>query len=766
MSAAIRLTAMLCVLGIGTAAAQERQLSLVPLPVSVEAGDGAFRLSPSTRILLDGASRALGEYAVELVAAETGHELRAEPRERQGSTRGSIVLTLSPADTVMGAEGYRLRVDSSGVRLSARREAGLFYGLQTLRQLLAADSVSLRGLTIADQPRFRYRGMHLDVARHRFPVEFIKRYIDLMSRYKLNTFHWHLTDDQGWRIEIRGYPRLTTVGAWRKETIVGQNFDPYKGDGMRYGGFYTQAEVREIVRYAAARHITVIPEIEMPGHAQAALAAYPSLACTPGPFEVSTMWGVDEDIFCPSERTFQFLQGVLTEVLALFPSRYIHIGGDEAPKARWKKSSIAQAVMRRHGLKDEQQLQSWFVQRIERFLRARGRRLIGWDEILEGGLAPQATVMSWRGTDGGIAAAKQGHDVIMTPGSHLYFDHAQGDPALEPLSIGGNTPLARVYEFEPVPPALTAAEARHVLGAQANLWTEYIKTPEQAEYMLFPRLLALAEVVWSPKEARDWTAFATRLPGQLGALDRLGVNYRIPHVEGLETNRLTLSDTATVELRSLLPESSEVRYTLDGTSPTQASTLYAGPLRIAVAGGPVTVTAAVFTPDGRSSPIRRASFTRTSLRPAERIDEQRLRRGLQVAYYESRFDSAKAMSRGAPTSVGVSDSIGFAGNERPETFGLRFTGFLRVPASGLYMFSLVSDDGSVLRVGGQVVVDNDGWHSETERSGMIALEAGLHPINVDFVQGSGGKSLKAFIQREGGSRARLAGEMLAHTLSP
>jgi hexosaminidase len=421
--------------------------------------------------------------------------------------------------------------------------------------------------------------------------------------------------------------------------------------------------------------------------------------------------------------------------------------------------------MRRHGLRNEQELQSWFVRRIERFLVARGRRLIGWDEILDGGLAPQATVMSWRGVDGGIAAARQGNDVIMSPGSHLYFDHAQGEPALEPLSIGGNTPLARVYEFEPVPPALTDTEARHILGAQANLWTEYITTPKHAEYMVFPRLLALAEVVWSPKEAREWSGFRARLPGQLRALDRQGVNYRVPHVEGLEADRLTLSDTAVVELGTLLPESSEIRYTLDSTAPARSSTLYAGPLRLSVARGPVTVTAAVFTPDGRASPIRRARFIRTSLRAAERVDEQRLRRGLSVAYYAAKFDSAKALSRGTPTSTGASDSIGFQGIERPENFGLRFSGYLRVAVSGLYTITLASDDGSVLRIGDRIVVDNDGWHSETERSGMIALEGGLHPVSVEFVQGGGGRALSAFIQREGGARMRLAGEMLAR-MSP
>ena len=737
------------------------ELPLVPWPRSVERGAGSFRVTRGMNIVAaDPRLALLAAYAAELVEAELGWR----PAVARSSTGPGIVLALS-SDTAGGPESYRLDVGASGIAVRAPREQGLFSGLQTLRQLLGAPegvAGTVPSVRIADAPRFRYRGLHLDVARHFFPVEFVKRYIDLMSRYKLNTFHWHLTDDQGWRLEIRRYPRLTSIGAWRKETMVEKHFDPYRGDGTPHGGFYTQAEVRDVVRYAAARQVTIVPVIEMPGHAQAALAAYPSLACTRGPFEVWTSWGVDEDIFCPSEATFHFLQNVLAEVIELFPGRYIHIGGDEAPKRRWKESALAQSVMRRHGLKNEQELQSWFVQRIERFLHARGKRIIGWDEILEGGLAPAATVMSWRGMDGGIAAAKQGHDVIMTPGSHLYFDHAQGDPELEPLSIGGDTPLPRVYDFEPVPPALTRAQARHILGAQANLWTEYIQTPEQVEYMIFPRLLALSEVVWSPKEARDWERFKRRLPAALAGLDRLGVNYRVPNVQGLDSDRLSLSDTAVVVLETLLPGASVIRYTLNGTIPDSTSPRYTAPLAIPVARGQVRVTARVFMPGGRASPPRSASVARTSLRPAERVDTARLVPGLRVAYYEASVQSAEALEQARPASVAVADSVALRGTERAEAFGLRFTGFVRVPEDGVYAFTLDSDDGSRLRIGSEDVVDNDGMHSEKSVTAMIALAAGLHPITVDYVQGGGGASLRAFVQREGGVRERLAGSLLAH----
>jgi hexosaminidase len=384
---------------------------------------------------------------------------------------------------------------------------------------------------IEDAPRFGYRGLHLDVSRHFFPVAFVKRYLDLMSLFKLNTFHWHLTDDQGWRLEIERYPRLTEVGAWRKETIVGHHrlgSGDRRYDGTPHGGFYTQAEAREVVAYARERGIDVLPEIEMPGHAMSALAAYPELGCRPGLFEVRTTWGIAEDVLCPREATFEFVENVLREVMDIFPNSYVHVGGDEVPKTRWKECADAQAIIRREGLKDEDELQSYFVRRVERFVNANGRRLVGWDEILEGGLAPNATVMSWRGTAGGIAAAKARHDVVMCPEHDLYFDHYQGDPATEPLAHGGMTTVENVYGYEPVPAELDAAAAGQVLGPQGCLWTEFVPTPEHVEYMAYPRAIALAEIAWSPKDARDWPSFRARLSRSLAQLDALGVKYRRP----------------------------------------------------------------------------------------------------------------------------------------------------------------------------------------------------------------------------------------------
>jgi hexosaminidase len=507
----------------------------------MEVGRGGFDLDADTRIMLSNPTnlevQQLTESWARPIRATSGFNLLLVDTPDDASSN-MITLRLSQ-EAPHPVEGYRLNVTSDAVTVEAKTPAGLFYGLQTLTQLLFGDHTSgwsVPVVQIVDAPRFAYRGMHLDVGRHFFPVAFIKKYIDLLAMYKMNKFHWHLTDDQGWRIEIKKYPKLTEIGAYRQETVMGKNFErfdrPYIGDGKPHGGFYTQEEVREVVAYARARYIDVIPEIEMPGHATAALAAYPEFACTDGPFDVPTTWGIFEDVFCPKEETFQFLEDVLTEVIALFPSQYIHIGGDEVPKVRWQESEVAQEVISREGLADEDELQSYFIKRIESFLQAQGRRLIGWDEILEGGLAPDATVMSWRGMEGGIEAAREGHDVIMTPTSHTYFDYYQGDPVQEPLAIRGLTPLEKVYGFEPVPETLSAEDAAHILGAQGNVWTEYMATTDHVEYMVFPRMLALAEVVWSPADLRNWEDFVQRLPAQLQHLDTLGVNYRQPEVGG------------------------------------------------------------------------------------------------------------------------------------------------------------------------------------------------------------------------------------------
>lgn len=803
---------------------------LIPLPADADPGRGEFLLTEETRVVLVAEGRSAGGSA-------DAHDLRrgverwlaglreasglplpvVEPDEADG--RGHIRISLQadlerwagmpglagaatevpPGEGLPGvqAEAYELTVTAQGVELRASALPGIFYGLQTLGQLIpglrnAPGALSPGAIPnlrvepggtspwatptvdIEDLPRFPYRGMHLDVARHFFPVPFVKRYIDLLAAYKMNVFHWHLTEDQGWRLEILRYPRLTEVGSCRAETILEKNFDPYIGDGTPYCGHYTQEEIREVVAYARDRFITVIPEIEMPGHSVAALAAYPELACTPGPFQVHTVWGVTRDIFCPSEETFRFLEGVLEEVMELFPSPYIHIGGDEVPKDRWRESDLAQEVIRREGLADEEELQSWFIRRVEAFLNANGRNLMGWDEILEGGLAPNATVMSWRGTAGGIEAARAGHDVVMTPNSHVYFDHYQGDSLQEPLAIGGFSPLERVYAFEPVPEELSPAEARHVLGGQANLWTEYIETPEHAEYMLLPRMLALAEVVWSPEGRRHWEEFTRRLPPHLERLDAAGINYRIPDVMGLEEDRMVLEDSVRVELgapvameppRPVVAGSEEasrsgpsaplhaahIVFTLDGTDPGPASPRYQGPFSIPVDEAGTEVAARVILGNGRAGAIRRARFTRTRLAPPVSLPLNLRAQGLAVEGFRGWFRTVDAITGGEPLEVGgVVSSPGthpslprvtLPEDAPAEGFGLRFTGYLRVPRAGIYTFILSSDDGSRLSIGDRVVVDHDGPHAMSERQGQVALHRGWHPLEVLYFQAGGGKGL-------------------------
>jgi hexosaminidase len=602
-------------------------VSVIPYPASVRVDSAVSHRFGSSLVVAipTGASaelRDLAQTAVAILHEELGPTSRIVTGRPAAGGASVVALSLAPSDSAKGPESYRLDVSARGVAISAPKPAGVFYGLQTLRALLEtgrgpADTalggarirrVSLPGMHIEDAPRFGYRGLHLDVGRHFAPVSFVKKYIDLMSRYKFNTFHWHLTEDQGWRIQINRYPKLTEVGGCRKETQLDRNRQPYVGDSIRYCGFYTQDEIRDVVAYAKAHYVTIVPEIEMPGHSKAALAAYPELGCTPGPFEVRTTWGIDEDIFCPRDETFTFLENVLTEVMALFPGQYLHVGGDEAPKARWRASPDAQAVMRRENLKNEEELQSYFIQRIEKFLNAHGKRLIGWDEILEGGLAPQATVMSWRGIAGGIAAARQNHDVVMAPNTYTYFDYVQGDRRFEPIPVGRYLPLDTVYSYEPIPDSLTADEARHILGVQGQLWTEYMPTTEKVEYMAYPRALALAEVGWSPKSARSWDSFRARLLPRLFALDRLDVHYRFPGIyDGLERNRTVEGNTLVLELRPTIP-GAPIRYTLDGSQPNATSARYTAPLRVPLGPDGMSVVARVILDARHASPPQAATF--------------------------------------------------------------------------------------------------------------------------------------------------------------
>jgi hexosaminidase len=511
-------------------------IAVIPQPVKVVERSGHFTVTRHTVVWTDAASAPIAQQFVRYLEPATGFVLRV----RTGGTApaASIAFHRDRSLKRLGAEGYLLDVRSARIVIRAPEAAGLFYAVQTLRQMLppevfrAAPVADMRwtipAAAIEDYPRFAWRGAHLDVGRHFMPKEFVKKYIDLLALHKLNTFHWHLTEDQGWRLQIKQYPRLTEIGAWRKETVVGRprGQEERKYDGRRHGGFYTQDDVREIVAYAKARFVNVVPEIEMPGHSVAAIAAYPELGVSGEPIEVATRWGIFSDILNAEPSTIQFMQNVLTEVMAMFPSRYIHIGGDEADKTKWKASPRIQARIKALGLADEHELQSWFIRQMDTFLTAHQRRLVGWDEILEGGLAENAVVMSWRGTKGGIDAARAGHDVVMAPTSNTYLDYAQSKDPGEPVGQSAVLTLESVYVYEPIPQELEPEFEKHILGAQAQVWTEYMATPKDVEYMAFPRLTALAEVVWTPKERKDYAGYLQRLDADLARLRILDVNFR------------------------------------------------------------------------------------------------------------------------------------------------------------------------------------------------------------------------------------------------
>ncbi len=560
---------------------QQTNLPIIPFPKECKVLSGNFILSSETKIVVNSITpKNEVEFLNDYLNKYYNIQLQVVPT----IPKDNNYIQFEIPDWEAGLkENYHLTIDEKHISILAEgNSAGNLYAIQTLIQLFSLEktkSIKLPCVDIKDSPRFEWRGMHLDVCRHFFPISFVKKYIDILAMYKMNTFHWHLTDDQGWRIEIKKYPKLTQVGAYRKGTMVGKYSDQ-KFDSIPYGGFYTQEQIKEVVVYAAKKHITVVPEIEMPGHSVAAIASYPWLSCTGKQIDVERGWGVFEDVFCTKDSVFNFLQDVLDEVTTLFPGKYIHIGGDESPKTRWKVCSQCQARIKSEHLKDEHELQSYFIKRIERFVNSKGKQIIGWDEILEGGLAPNAAVMSWQGIEGGIAAAKQKHNAVMTPGSHCYFDHYQALPADEPLAIGGYTPLEKVYAYEPIPSALNTEEQKYILGAQANMWTEYILNEKHVEYMAMPRVTALAEVLWTPKENRNESDFLNRLQHHFLLLDKLDINYAkaIYKVEQ-KVNPSSKANTIELELKAN-PSLGNIHYTTDNSEPNLNSPIYKSPINL------------------------------------------------------------------------------------------------------------------------------------------------------------------------------------------
>lgn len=616
--------ALLCAAFAGMVACSDGKVvtgdyQIIPLPKDVSLTNGTpFILTPSTSIIYPEGNDLLkqaGEFLASYIKEATGYAPKVV------TDKSAKPINLSIDKSISNPEGYRLAVTPEGIELAGASEAGVFYGIQTLRKSIPAVAegmnIELPAVTINDYPRFAYRGMHLDVSRHFFPVDSIKKYIDILALHNMNTFHWHLTDDQGWRIEIKKYPELTTIGSKRKETVIGHNTGEY--DGKPYEGFYTQDEIRDVIAYAKERFITIIPEIDLPGHQQAALAAYPDLGCTGGPYEVWTQWGISDDVICAgNEKSMQFLEDVLAEVIDLFPSEYIHIGGDECPKVRWKTCPKCQARIKAEGIKAdkkhsaEEYLQSSVISQMEKFVESKGRHIIGWDEILEGGLAPNATVMSWRGVDGGIEAAKQHHNVIMTPNTYLYFDYYQStDTENEPMAIGGYLPLERVYSLEPTA-GIPDEYKKYVIGVQANLWTEYIPTFSQVEYMVMPRMAALAEVQWTDPSKKEYESFLPRLVRMTKLYDRLGYNYA-KNIFDIHAEFTTDTENGQILVNLSTMGDGDIYYTQDGSEPTSASSKYEAPVKIKE---DATIKAVVVRPTGNSRVFsEKINFSKSTAKP-------------------------------------------------------------------------------------------------------------------------------------------------------
>lgn len=598
---------LVCLFMLFSVAMSARDIPIVPKPQKTELKDGFFEINSDTRITFnekddDGLTGFLSDFLLE------NYRLKLRTDYSSKVKKNAINFVSDPS---FSDEVYHLAIGGNSVTIKGNR-TGLFYGLQSLLQLMPFEKsavVQLPRVTIQDSPRFNYRGAMLDVGRYFYTVEDVKRFIDLMAYYKLNTFHWHLTEDAGWRIEIKKYPLLTEIGAWRRGTQT--NHDPQSFDRLPHGGFYTQDQMKEVVEYARKRNINVIPEIDMPGHTLSLLAAYPEVSCTGGPFKVLENWGIQKDVLCAgNEKTYSMLEDILDELLEIFPSEIIHIGGDEAPKERWKACSLCQEKMRAENLSNEDELQSYFVKRVAAYLESKDRKILGWDEIMEGGLAPNAMVMSWRGEEGGIKAAQMHHEVVMSPNNYMYLDYYQGAPEEEPFNIWGDVPLEHIYNYEPLSPKIPAENQKYIVGVQGNLWAEYIHSREKLDYMAFPRLLAVAEIGWSD-QTKDFQDFSKRLAQNLRRLDRGNVNFRIPDPIGLRSIE-TNEHEAEVWLSPPVVNA-KVYYTIDGSDPLQYGIRYESPFKIDLSeNDSVILQSVVRTETGRVSGTRKAVILRTN----------------------------------------------------------------------------------------------------------------------------------------------------------
>lgn len=756
----IRLNLLFIFISVTCASAQESKYPLVPYPARLTEGKGTFIITSKTVIVASGKFKSEAESLNELLTKGLGEKLNIVTK----ATTHSIKIVYSKA--VFAPEAYKLSITPQSVVIAAKDPAGVFHAVETIRQLLpvaieeniSAKQLSLPAVTIEDHPAYEWRGMHLDVSRHFFSVNYLEKFIDRMALYKMNKLHLHLTDDQGWRIEIKKYPKLTEEGAWRtfnnqdsacmKRSVDNPDFIIDKEhiiqrDGKTlYGGFYTQEEMKGVVAYAAARHIDIIPEIDMPGHMMAAISSYPFLTCN-GENNFGALFSKP---ICPcNETTFEFAQNVFSEIMQIFPSKYIHIGGDEVDRSDWAKSDACKALMAKEGIKDLAALQSYFINRMEKFFNSKGRKLIGWDEIIEGGISKTAIVMYWRTwvPDAPVKAAKNGNTVIMTPGEPLYFD-AQPD----------QYSIYKVYHFNPIPKVLNAREAKAIIGAQANIWSEMIPSERRADYMYMPRMTALAEMLWTNDQSR-YNSYLKRLTQQFDRMDALKINYRLPDLPGL-LNEYVFTDEAKLNIVKPLP-SLTIRYTINGLPPTNSSPELPSPLIIK---NNEIVKVASFTQAGVRGDVYSLNYTQQQMLGPVKIAPPKP--GLQCTYYKAYFKETALMHNAKVDSTFISDKIEVPPTVKAPSFGISYQGYIDVPADGIYSFYLTCDDGGVLRIGNNVTVNNDGNHSAQERSGQAALKMGAHPFALDFIEGGGGFTLKLKYSVNGSEPKEIPQSWLKH----
>lgn len=712
-------------------------INIIPTPQSLVQQDGFFRLNSHTAITaVSPEAKTIAEFFAAKMRTSTGLDI-------QVAEKGNILLSLDSSLDVPNDEGYSLEVSKDAVKVVAKTTQGLFYGMQSFLQLLPAEIESpskVNGIawqapavSIKDAPRFGYRGIMLDPCRHFMPAENVKKYIDVLSLFKINRIHWHLTDDQGWRIEIKKYPKLTEIGSKRID-----------GEGTEYGGYYTQEEIKDIVKYAADHFITVVPELELPGHEMAAIAAYPNLSCKGEPGTPRIIWGVEDIVMCPGkEDMFTFLQDVIDEMVPLFPSEYFHIGGDECPKTSWKNCPLCQKRIKAEGLKAdgkhsaEEKLQSYVIQRMEKYLETKGKKIIGWDEILEGGLAPSATVMSWRGEEGGIAAALMDHTVIMTPGGNgMYLDAYQGDPKIEPVTIGGYTLLEKTYSYNPIPDTLAAmGKSDYILGVQGNTWSEYMYDEAKRDYMIFPRILAVAEIGWTNLDRKDYKDFERRIENAYVRLDGHAINYHIPLPEqpNGSCNFVAFTDKASLEFKTTRPI--KMVYTLDGSEPTPASTAYTAPIEISET---TTLKIASVLPSGKMSPIRTIQVEKQSLAPAKEVAQTTP--GLNMEVTDGMYLNVKELGAAKKETkksvikdlkeirsvVETSESM-----RGVNQYAAVATGYVNIPEDGVYF---ISSDLEEVWIDGKLLVNNGGEVKRFSRhDNSVALAKGLHEIKAVFL---------------------------------